>query len=96
MNPAAPDRRAVTMYSSESKVVSIATTGASGIVRISRSTVSPSTSGIRMSSSTTSGRSCFTVPAASAPVEVATTSMSTAALRISSKPDRISASSSTT
>jgi hypothetical protein len=48
--PAAPERSAVWMYSSVSKVVSMATYGAAGMAWICRRTERPSTSGMRMSS----------------------------------------------
>ncbi|QKS17704.1 response regulator transcription factor [Curtobacterium sp. Csp2] len=85
--PAAPASIAsATTCVSVSNVVSIATAGGSGSSRSWARTCSPLTRGIRTSSRTTSGRCRRTVSTASTSPLVASTSMSAAAPRMSSKP----------
>jgi len=93
--PIAPSRNAALTWSVATKVVSMATSGGSGWARSWPSTVRPSLSGMRMSSSTTSGRARVICSLALAPSHATTTSMSGAVLRISDSPERTNASSST-
>ena len=96
-NPDAPACNARSTRSSESKVVSTMIFGASGRARISAVAASPSITGIRMSISTTSGRSSPTRVIPSAPSDASPiTCRSAAPPRISPNPVRTSGSSSTT
>ncbi len=87
-NPEAPSCRARAMCSSVSKVVRMPMTGAPGRHGDRPAHSRPLRPGIRMSRRTTSGRSRRMVSTAWSPSTAATTSMSSAAPRMSSKPER--------
>ena len=96
-NPSAPAASASTTYSSASNVVSTITRGGSGRACSARVASSPSTPGIRMSMSTTSGRSPSTRRTPSRPSPASpTTSTSGWPPSIRVKAERTSGSSSTT
>jgi len=97
MKPLAPDRSESKTYVSSPKVVKMSTR-ADGTVRVIRRVASiPSSTGMRMSISTTSGLTRLTAATASEPSAAsATTSRSASASRIFRRPVRIIAWSSAT
>ena len=77
MNPLAPARRAATRYSSSSKVVRISTrvSARAGSAQIAAVASMPSSTGIRMSISTTSGPSLEARSTASRPLRASPTTV---------------------